>query len=208
MIVLKRDSRPGSRGQEESALQVNRDSAKPRVWQRGSRYEKQSPVFHIRNSAIRSFDSGIPLSRMVARTDKSRVRREKDPVVNEFQKAWLLSGNGFDKTEALVLLYRMRDGSISARSLGRSGQYRRFTFAWTSTIIAVVHTHPNGDDPRPLGEDLRSADKLGIPVFTITLRGMYVYDPDSKKISMVHAGLDWLDSTKWLKDRQAVAQRR
>ena len=136
------------------------------------------------------------------------VSKIEGSVVSEFQKAWLLSGNGFDKTEALVLLYRMRDGSISARSLGRSGQYRRFTFAWTSTIIAVVHTHPNGDDPRPLGEDLRSADKLGIPVFTITLRGMYVYDPDSKKISMVHAGLDWLDSTKWLKDRQAVAQRR
>lgn len=136
------------------------------------------------------------------------VSKINDPVVNEFQKAWLLSGNGFDKTEALVLLYRMRDGSISARSLGRGGQYRRFTFAWTSAIIAVVHTHPNGDEPRPLGEDLRSADKFGIPVFTITRRGMYVYDPDTKKISLVHQGLDWLESAKWNDDRQAVAQER
>lgn len=136
------------------------------------------------------------------------VSKINDPVVSEFQKAWLLSGNGYDKTEALVLLYRMRDGSISARSLGRSGQYRRFSFAWTQAIIAIAHTHPNGDDPRPLGEDLRSADKLGIPVFTITRRGMYVYDPDTKKISMVRDGLDWLESAKWNDDRQAVAQKR
>jgi hypothetical protein len=134
------------------------------------------------------------------------VSKINDPVVNEFQKAWLLSGNGYDKTEALVLLYRMRDGSISARSLGRSGQYRQFTFPWTQAIIAVVHTHPNGDDPQPLGEDLRSADKLGIPVFTITHRGMYVYDPDTKKISMVRDGLDWLDATKWVKDQQTFAR--
>jgi hypothetical protein len=136
------------------------------------------------------------------------VSKIDDAVVNEFQKAWLMSGNGFDKTEALVLLYRMRDGSISARSLGRSGQYRRFTFPWTSAIIAVVHTHPNGDDPRPLGEDLRSADRFGIPVFTITRRGMYVYDPDTTKISLVQQGLDWLESAKWIDDRQAVAQTR
>lgn len=136
------------------------------------------------------------------------VSKIDDPVVNEFQKAWLLSGNGYDKTEALVLLYRMRDGSISARSLGRSGQYRRFTFPWTSAIIAVVHTHPNGDDPMPLGEDLRTSDRFGVPVFTITRRGMYVYDPDTKKISMVQEGLDWLESTKWIKDQRAVAQSR
>src|SRR5437868_6804393 len=117
-----------------------------------------------------------------------------------------LSGAGYDKTEALVLLYRTRDGSISAKSVGRSGQYRRFTFQWTSTIIAVVHTHPNGD-PRPLGEDLRLADRFSIPVFTLTKRGMYVYDPDTRKISLIQEGLDWLDSTKWRKDQQEVAQK-
>ena len=57
-------------------------------------------------------------------------------------------------------------------------------------------------------EDLRTADRFGIPVLTITRRGMHVYDPDTKKISLVREGLDWLDSTKWVKDQTAVAKRK
>ena len=121
--------------------------------------------------------------------------------MNEFQKASLLSGNGCDKTEALVLLYQMRDGSISARSLARSGLSRQFSFAWAANILAVVHTHPNHDDPQPIGQDLRLADRFGIPVFTITQRGMYVYDPASKKISRVQDGLNWLELSRWNKSR-------
>ncbi|HWN98318.1 MAG TPA: hypothetical protein VNS63_03505 [Blastocatellia bacterium] len=136
------------------------------------------------------------------------ISRIDDAVTKELQKAWQLSGNGYERTEVLILLCRMQNGSISARLQGRSGQYRRFDFRWSPATIALLHTHPNGDEPRPLGEDLKSADRLGIPVFTITLRGMYVYDPATKKISMVQEGLDWLESTKWTKDRQAAAPRR
>ncbi|MEK6302167.1 MAG: hypothetical protein AABO41_15765 [Acidobacteriota bacterium] len=134
------------------------------------------------------------------------ISRIDEVVTKELQTAWQLSGNGYEKTEVLILLYRMPDGSISARLQGRSGQYRRFDFRWSPAIIAVLHTHPNGDEPRPLGQDLESADRLRIPVFTITRRGMYVYDPASKKISLVQGGLDWLDYTKWIKARQATAQ--
>jgi len=74
-----------------------------------------------------------------------------------------------------------------------------------SNIIAVVHTHPNGVDPKPAGDDLRLADRFGVPVFTITQRGMYVYDPDTKKVSLVKAGLEWLESAKWSYDRPVVA---
>lgn len=125
------------------------------------------------------------------------ISRMDGSVVKEFQKAWLLSGNGFEQTEALVLLYQMRDGSISARSLGRSGLSQQFSFAWTAAILAVVHTHPNRTDPKPLGQDLRLANRFGIPVFTITLRGMYVYDPSTEKTSRVLDGLDWLESARW-----------
>src|SRR5881396_963387 len=86
-------------------------------------------------------------------------------VTTEFQEAWHVSRNGSDGFEGLVLVYPTRDGSILARSQGKSGEQKQFTFAWTANIIAVVHTHPNDVDPRPVGADLRLADRLGVPVF-------------------------------------------
>ncbi|PYT09118.1 MAG: hypothetical protein DMF60_03205 [Acidobacteria bacterium] len=120
-------------------------------------------------------------------------------AAKEFQKAWHVSRNGSDGFEGLVLVYATPDGSISARSQGKSDEPRQFTFGWRANIIAVVHTHPNGVDPKPVGHDLRLAD-IGVPVFTITQRGMYVYDPATKKISLVQEGLDWLESSRWKQD--------
>jgi hypothetical protein len=125
-----------------------------------------------------------------------------------FQQAWHVSRNGSDGFEGLVLVYPTLDGSILAKSQGKSAEQKHFTFGWTANIIAVVHTHPNGVDPKPAGEDLRLADRFGVPVFTITQRGMYVYDPESRKISMVQAGLDWLESPKWDHDRLVVAHKK
>jgi hypothetical protein len=123
-----------------------------------------------------------------------------------FQEAWHLSRNGTDGFEGLVLVYPMHNGSILARSQGKSNEQKHFAFRWPANTIAVVHTHPNGVDPKPTGDDLRLADRFGVPVFTITQRGMYVYDPDTKKISMVQEGLDWLESTIW--NQRVVAKKR
>ena len=130
-----------------------------------------------------------------------------EDVARQFEVAWRISRNGSDGFEGLVLVYPSIDGGILARSKGKSGEQKHFTFGWTSNIIAVVHTHPNDVDPRPAGADLRLADRFGVPVFTITRRGMYVYDPESRKISMVQAGLDWLEPAKWNHEGQAVAKR-
>ena len=129
-------------------------------------------------------------------------------AAKEFQEAWHVSRNGSDGFEGLVLVYSTPNGSILTRSQGKSAEQKHFTFGWTADIIAVVHTHPNGVDPKPAGDDLRLADRFGVPVFTITQRGMYVYDPESRKISMVQAGLDWLESAKWTHDGQSLAARR
>ena len=126
-------------------------------------------------------------------------------AAKEFRKAWEASGNGFTRLEALVLVYKADDGSISARWQGKTNERDRVPFGWTADILAVVHTHPNGVDPKPAGDDLRLADRFGVPVFTITQRGMYVYDPDTKKVSVVKAGLEWLESAKWSYDRPVVA---
>jgi len=115
----------------------------------------------------------------------------------EFQKAWHATRNGSDGFEGLVLVYKAEDGSISARSKGKSDEQHRFTFGWTADIIAVVHTHANADKPTPSEVDLKVADRFRVPVFTLTRRGMFVYDPETRKISIVQNGLDWLRSSKW-----------
>ena len=115
-----------------------------------------------------------------------------DQTRTQFQRAWWTAGGGVKSIEAVVLLYRGRNGSLIAKSQGCTNQRLSFSFVWSPTIIAVVHTHPNSASPEPQGNDLQIADRFQVPIFTITNRGMFVYDPVSKKIRKVIDGLAWL----------------
>jgi hypothetical protein len=128
-------------------------------------------------------------------------------VVTEFKKAWRAAGSGADETEAVVLLYRQTNGSLMARLLPLTYEHKQFTFKWHPGIVGVVHTHPSSTGSRPQGEDLRLADTYNIPVFTITAGGMYMYDPNTRKISRVMAGLDWLEASKWDKNSRLASKR-
>lgn len=120
-------------------------------------------------------------------------------IVKAFERAWERSSNGTSSFEGVVLVLRMADGSFSGRDMGATNEYRRFTFAWHPAAIAIVHTHPNGANPKPCGDDIVASDKYGVPIFTITSRGMYVYDPGTRKTSKVMKDLDWLDQANWSK---------
>ncbi|HEY3135523.1 MAG TPA: hypothetical protein VGL29_05675 [Blastocatellia bacterium] len=72
-------------------------------------------------------------------------------------------------------------------------------------LIAVVHTHRNVDDSRPNSQDQSVADRFGVPIVTITRRGMFVYDPSIKKTDKVMSGLDWLQLSKFHTARSTVA---
>jgi hypothetical protein len=116
-----------------------------------------------------------------------------DGTREEFQKAWRIADGGATPVEAVVLLYHGRDSSLIARSQGRTNQRLSFSFKWSPSIIGVVRTNPNGLNPEPLGKDLDIADKYRVPVFTITNRGMFVYDPLNKKTWKVLGGLACLE---------------
>jgi len=118
-------------------------------------------------------------------------------VVAAFAKVWGRSGNGTTGVEGVVLILRMANGSYSGRDLGATNEQRKFTFRWHPATIAIVHTHPNNSDPKPHDEDLAVADKYRVPIFTITSRGMYQYDPLTRKVSRVLDNLDWLDASKF-----------
>lgn len=118
-------------------------------------------------------------------------------MIDAFELAWSHAGAGTDSAEGVVLILRMANGGYSARSMGFSNEYKAFTFPWHPATIAIIHTHPNKSGARPEGEDLNIADRYGVPIFTITNRGMYVYDPATRRTSNVKDGLDWLDASKW-----------
>jgi hypothetical protein len=121
-------------------------------------------------------------------------------IIKEFGKAWRNSGSGRTDYESVVLIFRMIGGGYGARNLGQTNERRSFTFRWHPGAIAVVHTHPNNADPRPQPADCQIADKYGVPMFTITASGMFAYDPYTKKITRVQAGLNWLDPSRWTRD--------
>ena len=120
------------------------------------------------------------------------IANPDEAVTREFVRAWLVSGDGTTNHEGVVLIFRMADGSYRAKLQPFSNQYRRCTFVWNPAAIAIVHTHPNSCDPNPAEQDKRLADKYRVPNFTITISGMYVYDPATRMTSKLLDGLDWL----------------
>ncbi|MEW6127831.1 MAG: hypothetical protein AB1757_12405 [Acidobacteriota bacterium] len=149
------------------------------------------------NSFIPSGARSLSVTRAPADTDKE--------LLNEFKRAWIVSGYGMNGYEGAVLIFRMEDGSYIGKSQGRTNEYQKVTFTWNPATLAIIHTHPNNCEPKPSEQDRRVADKYGIPIFTITIKGMYMYDPAIRQTSKVLNDLDWLDHStypeglqKWL----------
>ncbi len=118
-------------------------------------------------------------------------------MVEVFRKAWVVSGSGTRGTESLVLIFRLPCGGYRGVKQRSTNQHEKFSFRWNPEAVAIVHTHPNNCDPRPSMSDREIADDRGTPIFTITQRGLYVYDPTTKRITKVMNKLDWLNPDKW-----------
>lgn len=118
-------------------------------------------------------------------------------IVKGLNEAWQRASAGTTLLEAVVLIVRSADGSCNAILPAPTNESRRFTFRWQPGTVAILHTHPNRSDPRPHAADVAIADRLRVPMFTLTVKGMFLYDPAKKTLSKVHDGVDWLDYSKW-----------
>lgn len=147
--------------------------------------DEDSHISANRNRAIKGGRANFVLSRIDTR------------VIRELARAWDRSEHGIKSHEAIVLISRMTDDSLKAVAGRHTNEAYQLTFEWNQAIIAIVHTHPNKSDPKPQGPDRLIADRFGVPMFTITLSGMYLYDPATRKTTKVHEGLDWLSATSW-----------
>ncbi|MEW6209145.1 MAG: hypothetical protein AB1631_12315 [Acidobacteriota bacterium] len=138
--------------------------------------------------------SSAEATRMKLSFDLSRINLS---VIREFETAWRYAKSGTSDVEGLVLIFRKLDGSYFAAQGAFTNEYKQVSFKWHPNAIAIVHTHPNNVNPEPNGNDCRIADRLGVPVFTLTSRGMFMYDSRTRKITRVQEGIDWLDPAKW-----------
>ena len=159
---------------------------------------------NIAGGLYSSLSNAVAVSRthaeMVSKRNADFVMSTFDkPIIDSFSTAWRRVGNGTLPEESVVLILRMANGGYSARDLGQTHEHKQFTFRWHPATIAIVHTHPNSSSPKPQEEDLVVADKYRVPIFTITSRGMFVYDPTTRKITKVMENLDWLEISKWHK---------
>src|SRR5262249_29497041 len=96
--------------------------------------------------------------------------------------------------------------SYKGKLQGFTNEYYQATFKWAPGASAIIHTHPNNADPRPTDHDKQVADKYGVPNFTITNSGMYVYDPATKQTSKVLNGFDWLNPVNLSRWTQQIAR--
>lgn len=149
----------------------------------------------IRPLSERTYMAATPA---LSRIGSFELARMDADLCNEFQKAWQISFNGTTGEEGVVLVFRMTTGQYEGRVLGATKEQMKFTFKWVPNAIAIVHTHPNNRPPEPSKEDELIAINHSVPVFTLTMYGMYVFDPFLKQTRKVMDGLDWLDPSKYI----------
>ena len=126
-------------------------------------------------------------------------------VIAKFREAWIRTSNGTTSTESVVLIQRASDDRFTAKLLSNTNQYKCFTFIWEPGTVGILHTHPNSSPPKPQDDDIKVADKYGVPIFTLTIRGVFVYDPMTQKITKLIDGFTWTQPDVWAKVRAQLA---
>lgn len=156
-------------------------------------------------SAQSSSNGDRPLARSPLRFVPSDIDQG---IVKQLNGAWQQCVLGTRDTEAVVLVLRNPDGSIRAVSAGRSNKAYEFTFVWNPAIIAVFHTHPNNRTPEPVKQDILLARRFDVPIFTLSGRGMFMYDPTSDRTTKIKNGVEWLNAASWLTKQQLAVKER
>jgi len=153
----------------------------------------------VAQAAAHDATAGSPDTQGSAAAVMSRFNSE---IVKSFHKAWYHAGMGNAPIEAVVLIIRNVDGSCKAVLPDPTHQHYRFRFQWQPGTIAVIHTHPANGKPEPSATDIDVAERFHVPMFTLTIIGMFLYDPATNVVSRVQPGLDWSIDSKWARYRR------
>jgi hypothetical protein len=95
-------------------------------------------------------------------------------------RAFELSGSGTINVEFGFAVIQNSDGGFETTAVtrGESGMWRA---SLPASTVAIFHTHRNGVSPMPSEQDIQESDRLQTPIFVISNRGLWVYEPQPIK---------------------------
>jgi hypothetical protein len=112
-------------------------------------------------------------------------------VIHAMKTAWGQSQNGKSGVEAGFRV----DGSPTTYTVVPTpftNQQMAQKMTITDSTFAIFHVHPDKGDPRPSDNDKNIGNAHGIEMFTITSRGLFLYDPADNATMRLRDGLDWM----------------
>jgi hypothetical protein len=108
-------------------------------------------------------------------------------------RLWQAAGFGHEDTE--VAAWVLEDDAGHVSWLMWPDVRRHLHAHWEgpqpADVIAIVHTHPAVVDPRPSTRDIETAHKAGVPVYTVSRRGIWKAVPDGSVVPV--------DGARWWK---------
>ncbi len=82
----------------------------------------------------------------------------------------------------------LKDDAGRLRWLAWPAEYRYRRAQWEGPVpadaVAIAHTHPTAGDPRPSEQDVATARRLGVPVYTVSRSGIWKAVPDGSVVSV------------------------
>lgn len=105
--------------------------------------------------------------------------------------AWSRAGLGTYKQEAGFWIVDTPSGQ-SFQDLPNTNESGTITgLRVPEGAIGLVHTHPNSMGAAPSSGDITNSNKVNIPFFVLSNRGLWVHDPGEKGSRVLRQGLNW-----------------
>lgn len=125
------------------------------------------------------------------------VTRMNPAAAVTFRKAWMMVHGGNSHAEIVVLIVNSPEGAYQAIVQTYTNQHHRFAFPFRPDVVAVFHSHPSCIAPEPSNSDRILADRIQVPIATMTRDGLFVYDPTTRTTELIMRRLDWLKTNHW-----------
>jgi hypothetical protein len=167
------------------------------IWQAGASVIVAAPAVDCSNEAAIKTEPLVAAWPSRVRVGFGLLKHVDGGLIGEFQNAWRYSKGGTDSREGVILIFLKSSGVYEGRLQQATNEWRQSSFKWNPAAVAIVHTHPNSSSPEPSPEDEELAQRFNVPMFTITSRGMYVYDPYCNRTIRIMGSLDWLSASSW-----------
>jgi hypothetical protein len=111
----------------------------------------------------------------------------------------ILKRSGFGMTgpfERAAFVIQHSDGTYSCEAWPLAHKYlsEQFYGFLPEHTVAIAHTHPV-QFPRPSLQDQMEAVRLGIPIYTITIRGVYKATPGKRSVATIANSQSWIRDT-------------